>query len=106
MLARRLRSPVFSFILLARRAAAQMLPSIQIAGFRIWTWGLMNSLAMAAVLSLAYYDARYRRIDPAELMRMAAWSLVGGFVGAHLYYIAAVGPSDFFRLVNGTAIQG
>lgn len=88
-----------------------MFPVINLAGFRIWTWGLMNALATLSAAAVSVHEARYRRIDPLVLLRMWPWVAVSALVGAHLYYLAAVRgglPSlhDFFRLVDGTAIQG
>jgi len=88
-----------------------MIPVIDLAGFRIWTWGLMNALATLSAAGISVYEARYRRVDPLVLLRMWPWVAVSAVIGAHLYYLAAVGRDaltlrDVFRLADGTAIQG
>src|SRR6266404_2378544 len=88
-----------------------MLPVIDLGGLRIWTWGLMNALALVSALVIALHEARYRRVDSSSLLRMWPWVVFSAIIGAHLYYLAAVGRDslslrDFYRVVAGTAIQG
>jgi phosphatidylglycerol:prolipoprotein diacylglycerol transferase len=44
--------------------------------------------AMGIGLWLAYRDARRRGIDPDELLKTSELALVGGLIGARLYYVA------------------
>jgi phosphatidylglycerol:prolipoprotein diacylglycerol transferase len=88
-----------------------MFPVINLAGLRIWTWGLMNALATLSAAAISLHETRYRRVDPSALLRMWPWVVISAAVGAHLYYLAAVRggiPSlrDVVRLMEGTAIQG
>ncbi len=51
-------------------------------------YGVLMASAMAAGLWLAYGDARRRGVDPEELLRTSELALLGGLVGARLYYVA------------------
>lgn len=51
-------------------------------------YGVLMALAMAVGLWLAYRDARRRGVDPDELLKVAELGLLGGLVGARLYYVA------------------
>ncbi len=88
-----------------------MLPFIDIAGIRIWTWGLMNALAMLSTIAITLHETRYRRVDRSAILGMWPWMVLSAVIGAHLYYLATAGRDSLtlgrlFRLLDGTAIQG
>ncbi|MBI2154061.1 MAG: prolipoprotein diacylglyceryl transferase, partial [Candidatus Rokubacteria bacterium] len=51
-------------------------------------YGVLMASAMALGLWLAYRDARRRGVDPEELLKTSELALLGGLVGARLYYVA------------------
>ncbi len=51
-------------------------------------YGVLMATAMAVGLWLAYRDARRRGVDPDELLKTSELALLGGLVGARLYYVA------------------
>jgi len=51
-------------------------------------YGLLMATAMALGLWLAYREAKRRGADPESLLKTAEWALLGGLVGARLYYVA------------------
>jgi phosphatidylglycerol:prolipoprotein diacylglycerol transferase len=69
--------------------------------------------AMAVGLWLAHRDARRRGLDPEELLKAAELALLGGLIGARLYYVAfnldyyARLPAKIFAVwEGGLAIHG
>jgi phosphatidylglycerol:prolipoprotein diacylglycerol transferase len=76
-------------------------------------YGILMASAMAVGLWLAHRDARRRGLDPETLLKAAELSLIGGLVGARLYYVAfnldyyAAVPSKIFAVwEGGLAIHG
>lgn len=74
-----------------------------------------NLLIMAAVaLAFAYIVpvARKRGIKPSDILDISLWSIVGGMLGARLYYVACVPSSlngsilNFFNVGDGMAFYG
>jgi phosphatidylglycerol:prolipoprotein diacylglycerol transferase len=57
-------------------------------GIPIYGFGLMVVLAFYAGLLLAARRSRKEGLDPDVVYDMAAWLLVGGLVGARLFYVA------------------
>jgi len=51
-------------------------------------YGLLMASAMAIGLWLAYREARRRGVDPDNLLKASELGLLGGLVGARLYYVA------------------
>ena len=51
-------------------------------------YGILMATAMALGLWLAYRDARRRHLDPENLLKASELALLGGLVGARLYYVA------------------
>jgi phosphatidylglycerol---prolipoprotein diacylglyceryl transferase len=51
-------------------------------------YGILIASSMALGLWLAHRDARRRGLDPEPLLRAAELALLGGLVGARLYYVA------------------
>src|SRR5258708_17564962 len=52
-------------------------------------YGLLMATAMAVGLWLAHRDARRRGLDAEDLLKAAELALLGGLVGARLYYVAS-----------------
>jgi phosphatidylglycerol:prolipoprotein diacylglycerol transferase len=50
-------------------------------------YGLLMASAMAVGLWLAYREARRRGVDPDSLLKASELGLLGGLVGARLYYV-------------------
>jgi phosphatidylglycerol---prolipoprotein diacylglyceryl transferase len=50
-------------------------------------YGLLMATAMGLGLWLAYRDARRRGLDAEQMLKTAELSLLGGLVGARLYYV-------------------
>ena len=50
-------------------------------------YGILMATAMALGLWLAYRDARRRGLDPESLLKASELGLLGGLVGARLYYV-------------------
>ncbi|MFZ1057717.1 MAG: prolipoprotein diacylglyceryl transferase [Candidatus Rokuibacteriota bacterium] len=61
---------------------------VQIGPLAIRWYGVLMAAAMAVGLWLAYRDARRRGVDPEELLKASELALLGGLVGARLYYVA------------------
>ena len=61
---------------------------VQVGPLAIRWYGVLMAAAMAVGLWLAYRDARRRGVDPEELLKASELALLGGLVGARLYYVA------------------
>ncbi len=59
----------------------------QVGPLTIRWYGVLMACAMAIGLWLAYRDARRRGVDPEELLKTSELALLGGLVGARLYYV-------------------
>lgn len=62
--------------------------ALAIGPFTIRWYGILMACAMGIGLWLAYREARRRRVDPDELLKTSELALVGGLIGARLYYVA------------------
>ena len=51
-------------------------------------YGILMATAMALGLWLAHRDARRRGLDPDSLLKASEVALLGGLIGARLYYVA------------------
>jgi phosphatidylglycerol:prolipoprotein diacylglycerol transferase len=60
---------------------------VQLGPFTLRWYGLLMASAMALGLWLAHRDARRRDVDPEPLLKAAELALLGGLVGARLYYV-------------------
>jgi phosphatidylglycerol:prolipoprotein diacylglycerol transferase len=61
--------------------------AIQFGPLTIRWYGILMASAMAVGLWLAYRDARRRGLDPDQLLKASELALLGGLVGARLYYV-------------------
>jgi phosphatidylglycerol:prolipoprotein diacylglycerol transferase len=62
--------------------------ALQFGPLTIRWYGVLMALAMAVGLWLAYREARRRGVDPENLLKTSELALLGGLVGARLYYVA------------------
>ena len=61
--------------------------AVQIGPLTLRWYGILMAAAMAIGLWLAYRDARRRGLDPENLLKASELALLGGLVGARLYYV-------------------
>src|SRR5262244_1930286 len=61
--------------------------AVSIGPFTLRWYGILMASAMAIGLWLAHKDARRRGIDPDPLMKASELALLGGLIGARLYYV-------------------
>jgi phosphatidylglycerol:prolipoprotein diacylglycerol transferase len=87
--------------------------AVQIGPFTLRWYGILMASAMALGLWLAHRDAIRRRIDPEPLLKASELALLGGLVGARLYYVlfnldyyARVPAKIFAVWEGGLAIHG
>lgn len=62
--------------------------ALQLGPVTLRWYGILMATAMALGLWLAHRDAGRRGIDPEPLLKAAELALLGGLVGARLYYVA------------------
>ncbi|QDV35200.1 prolipoprotein diacylglyceryl transferase [Tautonia plasticadhaerens] len=84
----------------------QVLYEIPGTGIRIHGFGLMLFLAFLAAMNLSAYLARRSRVDPNDVFDLALWLIVGGLVGARLFYVvqhreSVDSPLDAFKVWEG-----
>src|SRR5258708_3793111 len=78
------------------------------------SWGLLVSCAALSVLWLGRRNASARGLSAETVERLRPWLILGGFAGAHIYFLLAVrhwpfAPVSLAQLGDifaGTAIQG
>ena len=61
--------------------------ALQLGPLTLRWYGILMATAMALGLWLAYRDARRRGMDPEDLLKASELALLGGLVGARLYYV-------------------
>jgi phosphatidylglycerol:prolipoprotein diacylglycerol transferase len=61
--------------------------ALQIGPFTLRWYGILMAGAMAIGLWLAHRDALRRGIDPEPLLKASELALLGGLIGARLYYV-------------------
>ena len=61
--------------------------AIHVGPIAIRWYGVLMAVAMALGLWIAQRDARRRGLDPESLLKAAELALLGGLVGARLYYV-------------------
>jgi phosphatidylglycerol:prolipoprotein diacylglycerol transferase len=87
--------------------------ALQLGPFIVRWYGILMASAMGIGLWLAHRDARRRGIDPESLLKASELALLGGLVGARLYYVAfnldyymSVPAKIFAVWEGGLAIHG
>lgn len=63
-----------------------MHPYIHLFGFSIPTFGVMMLLGMIAAFVLLYFNRRQVPFSEDDLLTMAIWAIIGGFLGAKALY--------------------
>jgi phosphatidylglycerol:prolipoprotein diacylglycerol transferase len=86
-------------------------PVLTIGSWHVHSWGLLNALACVVVLLGALAGARFRALSPLGMLRLWPWAILGGVLGAHLYWLLAGGDatassSDAVDVFRGSAVQG
>jgi phosphatidylglycerol:prolipoprotein diacylglycerol transferase len=86
---------------------------VQVGPAALRWYGVLMATAMALGLWLAHRDARRRGLDPERLLKAAELALLGGLIGARLYYVAfnldyySQFPGKIFAIwEGGLAIHG
>ncbi len=87
--------------------------ALQVGPVTLRWYGILMAGAMALGLWLAHRDALRRGIDPEPLLKASELALLGGLVGARLYYVAfnlsdyLQDPAEIYRVwKGGLAIHG
>jgi phosphatidylglycerol:prolipoprotein diacylglycerol transferase len=87
--------------------------ALQVGPLTLRWYGILMAAAMAIGLWVAHRDARRRGVDPDDLLKAAELALLGGLVGARLYYVAfnldyyAAAPGRILAVwEGGLAIHG
>ena len=62
--------------------------ALSIGPFTLRWYGILMASAMGIGLWLAYREARRRGLDPDSMLKAAELGLLGGLIGARLYYVA------------------
>ena len=62
--------------------------ALQLGPLTIRWYGILMATAMAVGLWLAYREAKRRGTDPEDLLKTSELALLGGLIGARLYYVA------------------
>ncbi|MEY4723019.1 MAG: hypothetical protein RLZZ324_532 [Candidatus Parcubacteria bacterium] len=81
--------------------AMQMIPFfeahvIPIGPVVIQVWGLLAATGIAVAIMLGRSEARRRKMDPEVFTDLAAWCVIGGLIGARVFYSLAYAPGAFF----------
>jgi phosphatidylglycerol:prolipoprotein diacylglycerol transferase len=73
--------------------------AVHVGPIAIRWYGVLMATAMALGLWLAHRDARRRGLDPDRLLKASELALLGGLIGARLYYV--VFNLDYYRQAPG-----
>lgn len=69
----------------------------QVGSFELRSYGVIVALSFLAALWLAAREAQRKGISPALIWDFSIYALVGGIIGARLYYIAFSDPLHYLR---------
>ncbi len=85
----------------------------QIGPLKVFSYGLMLAVAVLVCSTLVAREARRRGLDPNVILDLMFWVVLGGIVGARIFYIFldwehfAGDPLEVFKLHHGgLAFQG
>lgn len=70
---------------------------VQLGHFEVRSYGVIVALAVIAAVWLSTKEARRKGIDPALIQDFALWALLGGIIGARLYFIVFSEPARFLQ---------
>jgi phosphatidylglycerol:prolipoprotein diacylglycerol transferase len=82
-------------VLLLIGAAIIYLPRIFPDGLPVRGYGLMLLLGIVSGVGMAMYRARQGGLDPEIILSLAIWLVVGGVVGARLFYVVEYWDQNF-----------
>jgi len=67
--------------------------------FELRTYGVLLALAVLAAYWLSKQEARRKAFDTRLVEDFALYALVGGLIGARLYYVVFSNPSYFLPIL-------
>jgi phosphatidylglycerol:prolipoprotein diacylglycerol transferase len=70
---------------------------VQFGSFQLRSYGVVLALSFVLAAWLASREARRKGLDPNVVNDFVVYALVGGIIGARLYYVAFSNPADFLR---------
>ena len=70
---------------------------LQVGHFELRTYSVLVALSFLAALWLAGKEAARKGLNPALISDFAFYALIGGIVGARIYFIAFSDPLHYFR---------
>lgn len=70
---------------------------VQIGTFELRTYGIIVALSFLLGLWLSVKEARRKELDPVLIQDFALYALVGGIIGARLYYVVFSNPAYFVQ---------
>ena len=70
---------------------------IQLGTFELRSYGVIVALSFLLGLWLSTREAKRKGLDPALIQDFAFYALLGGIVGARLYYVVFSDPAHFLR---------
>ena len=84
----------------------QILFTVPGLGVKVYGFGLMLTIAMLAAMNLAAWRARREKLDGDQVFDLAIWVLIGGLLGARLFFVIEYwrsfeGIFDIFKIWNG-----
>ncbi len=69
----------------------------QLGGFQLRSYGVVIALSFFLGLWLSTREARRKGVDPALVQDFAFYALLGGIIGARLYYVLFSNPAYFLE---------
>ena len=70
---------------------------VKLGTFELRTYGIIVALSFVLGLWLATREAKRKGLDPALVQDFALYALLGGIIGARLYYVVFSNPSYFLQ---------
>jgi phosphatidylglycerol---prolipoprotein diacylglyceryl transferase len=61
--------------------------------FHIYFYGILIMLGVVAATLLAYYDAKWRKLNPEVILDILFWAVLAGIIGARIWHILTPPPS-------------
>ena len=69
----------------------------QLGHFELRSYGVIVALAIVAAVWVSTKEARRKGVDPLLIQDFALWAVVGGVIGARLYFVAFSDPIHFLQ---------
>ena len=73
---------------------------VQLGTFELRSYGIILALSFFLALWLSAREAKTRGLDPALVHDFASYALLGGIVGARIYYVVFSNPAYFLRFCS------